>query len=101
MLTSTESISISSGAPTPNRLELQRLQNQKLLKYSPSDNFSPELEREIDDMIAKAAYNESQKTFQQMSQKESLTLAKDIPGASLNALKKLSTVISLDSVTAP
>jgi hypothetical protein len=45
------------------------LQNQKLLKYSPSDNFSPELEREIDDMIAKAAYNESQKTFQQMSQK--------------------------------
>jgi ribonucleotide reductase beta subunit family protein with ferritin-like domain len=54
------------------------LQNQKLLKYSPSDNFSPELEREIDDMIAKAAYNESQKTFQQMSQKESLTLAKDM-----------------------
>jgi hypothetical protein len=37
-----------------------------------SDNFSPELEREIDDMIAKAAFNESQKTFQQMSQKESL-----------------------------
>jgi hypothetical protein len=29
-------------------------------------------------MIAKAAYNESQKTFQQMSQKESLTLAKDM-----------------------
>jgi hypothetical protein len=68
-------------APTEsasNEIELQRLQNQKLLKYSPSDNFSPELEREIDDMIAKAAYNESQKTFQQMSQKESLTLAKDM-----------------------
>jgi hypothetical protein len=29
-------------------------------------------------MIANAAYNESQKTFQQMSQKESLTLAKDM-----------------------
>jgi hypothetical protein len=29
-------------------------------------------------MIAKAAFNESQKTFQQMSQKESLTLAKDM-----------------------
>jgi hypothetical protein len=41
-----------------NEIELQRLQNQKLLKYSPSDNFSPELEREIDDMIAKAAYND-------------------------------------------
>jgi hypothetical protein len=52
-------------APTEsasNEIELQRLQNQKLLKYSPSDNFSPELEREIDDMIAKAAFNESQKT---------------------------------------
>jgi hypothetical protein len=36
------------------------------------------LEKEIDDMIAEAAYNESQKTFQQMSQKESLTLAKDL-----------------------
>jgi hypothetical protein len=32
----------------------------------------------IDDMIANAAYNESQKTFQQMSQRESLTLAKDM-----------------------
>jgi hypothetical protein len=35
------------------------------------------MEQDIDDMIANAAYNESQKTFQQMSQKESLTLAKD------------------------
>jgi hypothetical protein len=53
---------------------LQRLQNQKLLKYSPSDNLTPQMERDIDDMIANAAYNESQKTFQQMSQKESLTM---------------------------
>ena len=58
--------------------ELQQIENQKILKYSPSDNLSPALEQEIDDMIAKAAYNESQKTFQQMSQKESLTLAKDM-----------------------
>jgi hypothetical protein len=36
------------------------------------------MEQDIDDMIANAAYNESQKTFQQMSQKESLTLAKDM-----------------------
>jgi hypothetical protein len=61
------SAACSSTESATNEIELQRLQNQKLLKYSPSDNFSPELEREIDDMIAKAAYNESQKTFQQMS----------------------------------
>ena len=71
----------SPAVPTEsatNEIELQRLQNQKLLKYSPSDNLTPQMEQDIDDMIANAAYNESQKTFQQMSQKESLTLAKDM-----------------------
>jgi hypothetical protein len=33
---------------------------------------------EIDDLVERAAFNESQKTFQQMSQKESLQLAKDV-----------------------
>jgi hypothetical protein len=45
-------------APTEsatNEIELQRLQNQKLLKYSPSDNLTPQMERDIDDMIANAA----------------------------------------------
>ena len=58
--------------------ELQQMAYQKMLKYSVSDELSSELEKEIDDMIAEAAYNESQKTFQQMSQKESLALAKDL-----------------------
>jgi hypothetical protein len=53
--------------------ELQQMAYQKMLKYSVSDELSSELEKEIDDMIAEAAYNESQKTFQQMSQKESHT----------------------------
>jgi hypothetical protein len=36
-----------------NEIELQRLQNQKLLKYSPSDNLTPQMEQDIDDMIAR------------------------------------------------
>jgi hypothetical protein len=34
--------------------------------------------RYIDDLVERAAFNESQKTFQQMSQKDALQLAKDV-----------------------
>jgi hypothetical protein len=36
------------------------------------------MEKDIDDLVERAAFNESQKTFQQMSQKDALKLAKDV-----------------------
>jgi hypothetical protein len=36
------------------------------------------MEKDIDDLVERAAFNESQKTFQQMSQKDALQLAKDV-----------------------
>ena len=58
--------------------EMRQMAQQKMLKYSVSDGLSTEVEKEIDDLVERAAFNESQKTFQQMSQKESLQLAKDV-----------------------
>ncbi|VVM25296.1 hypothetical protein BSPWISOXPB_4458 [uncultured Gammaproteobacteria bacterium] len=49
-----------------------------MLKYSVSDALSTQMEKDIDDLVERAAFNESQKTFQQMSQKDALQLAKDV-----------------------
>jgi hypothetical protein len=49
-----------------------------MLKYSVSDALSTQMEKDIDDLVERAAFNESQKTFQQMSQKDALKLAKDV-----------------------
>jgi hypothetical protein len=61
----------------PN-FEMKQLASQKMLKYSVSDALSTQMEKDIDDLVERAAFNESQKTFQQMSQKDALKLAKDV-----------------------
>jgi hypothetical protein len=57
---------------------MKQLASQKMLKYSVSDALSTQMEKDIDDLVERAAFNESQKTFQQMSQKDALQLAKDV-----------------------
>jgi hypothetical protein len=54
---------------------MKQLASQKMLKYSVSDALSTQMEKDIDDLVERAAFNESQKTFQQMSQKDALQLA--------------------------
>jgi hypothetical protein len=48
---------------------MKQLASQKMLKYSVSDALSTQMEKDIDDLVERAAFNESQKTFQQMSQR--------------------------------
>jgi hypothetical protein len=55
---------------------VSKMAAQKMLKYSVSDGLSTQMEKDIDDLVERAAFNESQKTFQQMSQKDAVDSSK-------------------------